>query len=62
MKAGSLSLKGESLRYLVYLLFAFCWLVVASAVRGYGTLDHFLYIVQFAGILGIVSAGQTWSS
>jgi len=60
MKAGRLSLQAESLRYLVpYLLFGICWLVVATAVRGYGTLDHFLYIVQFAGILGLVSAGQT---
>jgi ribose transport system permease protein len=60
MKAGKLSLRGESLRYLVpYLLFVICWFVVATAVRGYGTLDHFLYIVQFAGFLGIVSAGQT---
>ncbi len=60
MTAGKLSLKGESLRYLVpYLLFTCCWLVVATAVRGYGTLDHFLYIVQFAGLLGLVSAGQT---
>lgn len=32
---------------------------MSIAVHGYGTVDHFLYIVQFAGLLGIVAAGQT---
>jgi ribose transport system permease protein len=50
----------NSLRFIVpYLLFILCWLIVSLAVHGYGTIGHFLYIVQFAGLLGIVAAGQT---
>ena len=56
----SLTINRNSLRFLVpYLLFLLCWLVVSIAVHRYGTVGHFLYIVQFAGLLGIVSAGQT---
>jgi ribose transport system permease protein len=55
-----LSFSNSFLRYLVpYFLFAGCWLLVSQFVRGYGTIGHFLYIIQFAGLLGIVSAGQT---
>ena len=50
----------SSFRYVVpYLLFAGCWLIVSLTVAGYGTIDHLRYILQFAGFLGIVSAGQT---
>jgi ribose transport system permease protein len=53
------SLQGN-LRYAIpYLLFVVCWVVVALSVPGFGTLSHFLYMVQFSGFLGIVAAGQT---
>jgi ribose transport system permease protein len=60
LKKISLATNRNSLRFVVpYVLFLLCWLAVSLAVRGYGTLGHFLYIVQFAGLLGIVAAGQT---
>jgi ribose transport system permease protein len=53
------SLQG-GLRYAIpYALFAGCWLIVALSVPGFGTLSHFMYMVQFSGFLGIVAAGQT---
>jgi len=60
LKRLSSVINRSSLRFLVpYLLFLLCWLIVSLAVPGYGTVGHFLYIVQFAGLLGIVAAGQT---
>ena len=60
MTGGRTVVQRNLIRLLVpYLLFVGCWLIVSLAVPGYGTLDHFLYIVQFAGLLGIVAAGQT---
>ena len=60
LKVHEKAVNRNSLRFLVpYLLFILCWLIVSLAVHGYGTIGHFLYIVQFAGLLGIVAAGQT---
>jgi ribose transport system permease protein len=60
LKGTEIAINRNSLRFVVpYLLFVFCWLIVSFAVHGYGTIGHFLYIVQFAGLLGIVAAGQT---
>jgi len=60
LKLADRNLNRNSLRFVVpYLLFILCWLVVSLAVHGYGTIGHFLYVVQFAGLLGIVAAGQT---
>jgi ribose transport system permease protein len=60
VKKTALAVNRNSFRFLVpYLLFLLCWLVVSLAVKGYGTIGHFLYVVQFAGLLGIVAAGQT---
>lgn len=52
-------IKNNSKTLLLYLLFFIFWIVVGQFVPGFKTLGHFAYILQLAGLLGIVAAGQT---
>lgn len=44
---------------LLYLIFLLSWFIVGQFVQGFGTSAHFAYLLQLAGFLGIVAAGQT---
>ncbi|MFC5703995.1 ABC transporter permease [Cohnella faecalis] len=43
---------------ILYLIFAVSFLVVGFFVEGFGGLSHLSYLIQIAGFLGIVAAGQ----